>query len=206
MLRGNFDTDLNSLIIVMLYISLSWIQVGQRIELYEWARELKTSSGERKPRDNRRVTDGVIRRMNNKWLKAGVLEDGLLRHATEGSPQGGVISPCLSNIFLHHVLDEWFELEVRPRLKGRCTLVSFADDAVMAFEDSLDAKRVLGVLGKRLARYGLTLHLDKTRFVDFRDNRPNGTAIRRRTVPRSPSSALPTRGASRGQARMWCGK
>ena len=124
---------------------------------------------------DRRVTDGVIRRMIDKWLKAGVLEDGLLRHATEGSPQGGVISPCLSNIFLHHVLDEWFELEVRPRLKGRCTLVRFADDAVMAFEESLDAKRVLGVLGKRLARYGLTLHLDKTRFVDFRDNRPNGT-------------------------------
>jgi group II intron reverse transcriptase/maturase len=124
---------------------------------------------------DQRVTDGVIRRMIDKWLKAGVLEDGLLRHATEGSPQGGVISPCLSNIFLHHVLDEWFELEVRPRLKGRCTLVRFADDAVMAFEDFLDAKRVLGVLGKRLARYGLLLHPDKTRFVDFRNNRPNGT-------------------------------
>src|SRR5262249_30094559 len=77
---------------------------------------------------DQRVTDGVIRRMIDKWLKAGVLEDGLLQHATEGSPQGGVISPCLSNIFLHHVLDEWFECEVRPRLKGRCTLVRFADD------------------------------------------------------------------------------
>jgi group II intron reverse transcriptase/maturase len=124
---------------------------------------------------DRRVTDGVIRRMIDKWLKAGVLEDGLLHHATAGSPQGGVISPCLSNIFLHHVLDEWFESEVRPRLKGRCTLVRFADDAVMAFEDFLDAKRVLGVLGKRLARYGLILHPDKTRFVDFRNNRPDGT-------------------------------
>jgi RNA-directed DNA polymerase len=124
---------------------------------------------------DRRVMDGVIRRMIDKWLKAGVLEDGLLRHSTEGSPQGGVISPCLSNIFLHHVLDEWFELEVRPRLKRSCTLIRFADDAVMAFEDLLDAKRVLGVLGKRLARYGLTLHPDKTRFVDFRSNRPNGT-------------------------------
>jgi RNA-directed DNA polymerase len=124
---------------------------------------------------DQRVTDGVIRRMIDKWLKAGVLEDGLLRHATEGSPQGGVISPCLSNIFLHHVLDEWFELEVRPRLKGGCTLVRFADDAVMAFENFLDAKRVLGVLGKRFARYGLSLHPDKTRFVDFRNNRPDGT-------------------------------
>jgi RNA-directed DNA polymerase len=63
---------------------------------------------------------------------------------------------------------------VRPRLNGRCTLVRFADDAVMAFEDFIDAKRVLDVLGKRLARYGLTLHPDKTRFVDFRNNRPSG--------------------------------
>ncbi len=123
---------------------------------------------------DRRVTDGVIRRMIDKWLKAGVLEDGLLRHATEGSPQGGVVSPCLSNIFLHHVLDEWFENEVKPRLKGRSTLVRFADDAVMAFADYRDAQRVLGVLGKRLARYELTLHPDKTRFVDFRINRPDG--------------------------------
>jgi RNA-directed DNA polymerase len=123
---------------------------------------------------DRRVTDGVIRRMIDKWLKAGVLEDGLLRHATEGSPQGGVVSPCLSNIFLHYVLDEWFENEVKPRLKGKCTLVRFADDAVMAFADFRDARRVLDVLGKRLARYGLTLHPDKTRFVDFRSYRPDG--------------------------------
>ena len=71
---------------------------------------------------DQRVTDGVIRRMIDKWLKAGAVEDGLLHHATEGTPQGGVISPCLSNVFLHHVLDEWFETEVRPRLKGGCTL------------------------------------------------------------------------------------
>jgi group II intron reverse transcriptase/maturase len=123
---------------------------------------------------DRRVTDGVIRRTIDKWLKAGVLEDGLLRHATEGSPQGGVISPCLSNIFLHHVLDEWFGNEVQPRLRGRSTLVRFADDAVMAFADFQDAKRVLDVLGKRLARYELTLHPEKTRFVDFRSYRSDG--------------------------------
>jgi RNA-directed DNA polymerase len=123
---------------------------------------------------DRRVTDGVIRRMIDKWLKAGVLEDGLLRHATAGSPQGGVVSPCLSNIFLHHVLDEWFENEVKPRLKKEGILVRFADDAVMAFADLRDAQRVLDVLGKRLARYGLTLHPEKTRFVDFRFKRPNG--------------------------------
>jgi group II intron reverse transcriptase/maturase len=124
---------------------------------------------------DKRVTDGVIRRMIDKWLKAGVIEDGLLHHTTAGSPQGGVISPCLSNIYLHYVLDEWFETEVRPRLKGRCILVRYADDLVMAFEHFTDAERVLTVLGKRLERYGLTLHPDKTRFVDFRARRPERT-------------------------------
>jgi len=123
---------------------------------------------------DQRVTDGVIRRMIDKWLKAGVLEDGLLRLATEGTPQGGVISPMLSNIFLHHVLDAWFENEVRPRMAGDCTLVRYADDFVMTFKNHRDAKRVLEVLGKRLARYGLTLHPDKTRFIDFRPERDGG--------------------------------
>jgi RNA-directed DNA polymerase len=124
---------------------------------------------------DQRVTDGVIRRMIDKWLKAGVLEDGLLRFATEGTPQGGVISPLLSNIYLHHVLDGWFEDEVRPRLQGGATLVRYADDFVMTFETHHDAKRVLEVLGKRLERYGLTLHPDKTRFIDFRPQRRGGT-------------------------------
>ena len=117
---------------------------------------------------DQRVTDGVIRWMIDKWLKAGVLEEGFLQRATEGTPQGGVISPMLSNIFLHHVLDDWFEREVRPRMAGGCTLVRYADDFVITFKYHHDAKRVLEVLGKRLARYGLTLHPDKTRFVDFR--------------------------------------
>jgi RNA-directed DNA polymerase len=77
---------------------------------------------------DQRVTDGVIRRMIDKWLKAGVLEAGRLHRPTQGSPQGGVISPCLSNIYLHHVLDDWFEHTVRPRLKGRASLVRYADD------------------------------------------------------------------------------
>ncbi len=123
---------------------------------------------------DQRVTDGVIRRMIDKWLKAGAVENGLLRRTTEGSPQGGVISPGLSNVFLHHVLDEWFETEVRPRLQGDCTLVRFADDAVMAFDNIVDAQRVLAVLGKRLGRFGLTLHPDKTRIVDFRPQRREG--------------------------------
>jgi RNA-directed DNA polymerase len=124
---------------------------------------------------DQRVTDGVIRRMIDKWLKAGAVENGLLHRTTEGSPQGGVVSPCLANVFLHHVLDEWFESEVRPRLKGESTLVRFADDAVMAFDNMVDAKRVLAVLDKRFARYGLTLHTDKTRLIDFRPPRTGST-------------------------------
>src|SRR5271166_6580690 len=123
---------------------------------------------------DQRVTDGVIRRMIDKWLKAGAVEGGLLSRTTEGSPQGGVISPCLSNVFLHHVLDEWFETVVKPRLRGECVVVRFADDALMAFDNIDDAKRVLSVLGKRLGRYGLTLHPDKTRLVDFRPQRGQG--------------------------------
>jgi RNA-directed DNA polymerase len=124
---------------------------------------------------DQRVTDGVIRRMIDKWLKAGVLEEGLLHVSSEGTPQGGVISPMLSNVYLHHVLDEWFEDEVRPRLRRPCSLVRFADDFVMTFKNHGDAKRVMEVLGKRLARYGLVLHPDKTRFIDFRPEQPGGT-------------------------------
>ena len=87
----------------------------------------------------------------------------------------GVISPMLSNIFLHHVLDKWFEDVVRPRMRGKATLVRFADDFVMTFETHYDAKRVMDVLGKRLDRFGLTLHPDKTRFIDFRPQRHGGT-------------------------------
>jgi len=124
---------------------------------------------------DQRVTDGVIRRMIDKWLKAGVLEDGQLRFATDGTPQGGVISPLLSNIFLHTVLDRWFEDDVKPRMRGEATLVRFADDFVMTFAYHDDARRVLEVLGKRLGRFGLTIHPDKTRFVDFRPDRSRGT-------------------------------
>jgi RNA-directed DNA polymerase len=132
---------------------------------------------------DQRVTDGVIRRMIDKWLKAGVLEDGLLRSVTEGTPQGGVISPLLSNIYLHHVLDEWFENEVRPRMVGTCTLVRYADDFVMTFRNHHDAKRVLEVLEKRLERYRLALHPDKTRFIDFRPDRHDGTHPDCKTPP-----------------------
>lgn len=119
---------------------------------------------------DQRVKDGVIRRSIDKWLKAGVLEDGSVKHPDEGTPQGGVISPLLANIFLHEVLDKWFEKTVKPQLKGRASLIRYADDFVITFEREDDARRVLAVLPKRLGKYGLTLHPEKTRMVPF--NRP----------------------------------
>ena len=121
-----------------------------------------------------RIKDGVVRRMLDKWLKAGVLDKGVLTRSETGTPQGGVVSPLISNVFLHHVLDEWFETVVTPLMRGQCRLVRYADDALLLFETERDARRVLDVLGKRLGRYGLTLHPTKTRFVDFRPKRQRG--------------------------------
>ena len=118
-----------------------------------------------------RVHDGVLLRLIGKWLNAGVLEDGRITRPEEGSPQGGVISPILANVYLHEVLDVWFDREVRPRLSGKAHLVRYADDAVLLFANEIDARRVLAVLPKRFGRYGLTLHPEKTRLVEFR--RPN---------------------------------
>ena len=131
-----------------------------------------------------RVRDGVIRRAIGKWMNAGVMEGGEVSYPQRGTPQGGVISPLLSNIYLHEVLDEWFEHEVKPRLRGRALEVRYADDAVLVFEHEDDARRVLAVLAKRLEKYGLRLHPDKTRVVDIRrpDKRPRGGTQRGRSV------------------------
>jgi RNA-directed DNA polymerase len=114
-----------------------------------------------------RVRDGVLLRLIDKWLKAGVLEGSELTYPEAGTPQGGVISPLLANVYLHYVLDVWFEQEVKPRLKGRAFLVRYADDFVMGFACAEDARRVLDVLPKRFGKYGLTIHPDKTRLVPF---------------------------------------
>ena len=123
---------------------------------------------------DQRVRDGVLRRTIDKWLAAGVMEGTVLSHPDAGTPQGGVISPLLANIYLHEVLDRWFERDVKPRLGGRAFMVRFADDLVMAFGNERDARRVWTVLPKRLGRYGLTLHPTKTRLVEFRP-RSGGT-------------------------------
>jgi group II intron reverse transcriptase/maturase len=115
-----------------------------------------------------RMCDGVLNRLIGKWLHAGVWEDGNLTYPDNGSPQGGVISPLLANIYLHYVLDEWFEQIVKPRLKCGAFLIRYADDFVIGFAHEEDARRVMEVLPKRLGKYGLTVHPDKTKLVPFR--------------------------------------
>jgi RNA-directed DNA polymerase len=128
-----------------------------------------------------RIRDGVLLRLIGKWLNAGVMEDGSLSYPETGSPQGGVISPLLANIYLHYVLDSWFAEEVQPRLQGRAFLIRYADDFVIGFEREDAAKRVMEVLPKRFGKYGLTIHPDKTRLVAFQQ--PG----RRRSMPTSPT-------------------
>ena len=131
----------------------------------------------------RRVLDGVLLRLIGKWLRAGVLEDGGITYPDAGSPQGGVVSPMLANIFLHDVLDVWFDREVKPRLSSPAHLFRYADDAVLLFAKEQDARRVLAVLPRRFGKHGLTLHPDKTRLIEFRrpDRRlPSGGDASRR--------------------------
>jgi RNA-directed DNA polymerase len=114
-----------------------------------------------------RVNDGSILRLIGKWLNAGVIEGSDLTYPEAGSPQGGVLSPVLSNIFLHHVLDEWFVRDVQPRMTGRCFVLRFADDFVIGCEQEDDARRIMAVLPKRFARFRLTIHPQKTRLIAF---------------------------------------
>lgn len=116
----------------------------------------------------KRVNDSVIVRAVGKWLNAGVMEAGAVSASESGTPQGGVISPILANIYLDEVLDWWFEREVRPRLRGRSELIRYADDFVLVIEHEEDARRVMEVLPKRFGRFGLALHPEKTRLLDFR--------------------------------------
>lgn len=131
-----------------------------------------------------RVLDGVLLRLIDKWLSAGVLENGCIMYPDAGSPQGGVVSPILANIYLHEVLDRWFDREVNPRMSGRAQLIRYADDAVLFFVNEQDAHRVMAVLPKRFGKYGLVLHPEKTRLIEFcrpdrRRSRVSGDASHR---------------------------
>ena len=107
-------------------------------------------------------------------LPIGIYTDlpALLTHPEAGSPQGGVVSPVLANVYLHYVLDDWFAREVHPRLRGRAYVVRYADDLVIGFIDDEDARRVMAVLPKRFGKYDLAIHPDKTRLVPF--HKPEG--------------------------------
>ena len=121
----------------------------------------------------RRVNDGGILRLVGKWLNAGVMEEGIHSYPGKGVPQGGVISPVLSDIFLHYVLDEWYVEQVLPRMRGRCFIIRWADDFIIGCELESDAKRLMDVLPKRFNEYALALHAEKTAVIDFR--RPPST-------------------------------
>lgn len=115
----------------------------------------------------RRVGDPRVHRLLKLWLKAGVLEEGKWSETLEGTPQGGIISPLLANIYLHYVLDQWVESWRRRSARGEVYIVRYADDFVMGFQYSDDARRLVEALRERMAKVGLELHKDKTRLIEF---------------------------------------
>jgi RNA-directed DNA polymerase len=128
----------------------------------------------------RRVKDGSIWRLIGKWINVGVVDEGRLLTSETGIGQGQTISPLLANIYLHYVLDEWFDQEVKPRMRGEAHEVRFADDFILCFQYREDAERVMEALRKRFAKYGLNLHPEKTRLIEFgkqaveKSERPGG--------------------------------
>src|SRR5215831_3015547 len=156
-------------------------------------------------RVRRRIQDHKVLRLVLAFLKADIMIEGCLRHPVTGTPQGGIISPMRSNIFLHHVLDKWFEDVVRPRRRGKATLVRFADDFVMTFETHTMPSWSWTCWGSGLAgsasRCIRTRRASSTSARSVMVGRPQTARLNRST-----SLASPTRGKSRGRARTWCGE
>jgi group II intron reverse transcriptase/maturase len=130
----------------------------------------------------RRVSDASILRLIRKWINIGVIDDGRLRVSETGIGQGQIISPLLANVYLHFVLDQWIEQDVKAHLRGKVFVIRYADDAVFCFQYRQDAEKVLQVLPKRFARFGLILHPEKTRLVEF-GRQALASADRTRTKP-----------------------
>jgi RNA-directed DNA polymerase len=151
-----------------------------------------------------RVVDGSLQRLIGKCLHVGVLDGEMFVEPELGTVQGSVLSPLLGNVYLHYVLDRWFETEVTPRLQGKATLIRYCDDFIIGFEREDDARRVMAVLGKRLGRFGLALHPDKTRLLPF--GRPPQT----QQSGKSPATfdfvgfTFYWRRTRKGHWRMWC--
>jgi len=115
-----------------------------------------------------RIDDRPFLNLIQKWLKAGILDtDGQVIHPITGTPQGGIVSPILANVYLHHALDVWFENIVKPQCQGSAYLCRYADDFVCAFEDESDARRFYQALPERLAQYGLEIAAEKTNLIRF---------------------------------------
>lgn len=122
-----------------------------------------------------RIDDRALIRLIKKWLKAGILDtDGKVIHPATGTPQGGIISPILANVYLHYVLDLWYHQVVKKHCRGEACLIRYADDFVCAFQYQEDAERFYRVLGKRLGKYGLEVAAEKTRVIPFRRDPPSG--------------------------------
>lgn len=118
-----------------------------------------------------RIADGALRNLISKWLRAGILEeDGRVMHPQTGTPQGGIVSPVLANIYLHYALDRWFQEEMQPTQRGRCLMIRYADDFVVCFEYRHEAEAFDSALRTRLAKFGLEVAPDKTKTIRFGRN------------------------------------
>jgi RNA-directed DNA polymerase len=116
---------------------------------------------------SKRIKDKWILRLINQWLKVGIVDGDTMHRNEKGTPQGNIISPLLCNIYLHYALDEWMMQMVKPLLKGEFFIIRYADDFVIGFEYQEDAQRVMNTLPKRMAKYGLNIHPEKTKLVEF---------------------------------------
>ena len=122
-----------------------------------------------------RIDDRAFMRLIKKWLRAGILEeDGKVIHPATGTPQGGIVSPVIANIYLHYALDNWFERVVKPRCKGNAYLCRYADDFVCAFQYRSDAEKFYVALGMRLNKFGLDVAIEKTKIIQFDRNKDEG--------------------------------
>ncbi len=148
----------------------------------------------------KRISDASILRLLRKWINVGVVDEGRLLVSETGTGQGQIISPLLANVYLHYVLDEWFENEVKPRLKGQAFEIRYADDGLLCFERREDAEKVLAVLPKRFAKFGLTLHPEKTRLVHF--GRSALEKAERDRTSTSSASRISVREAGKGSSRF----